>query len=1028
MNRRLWVNLVVGSLALASTASGAQASSYAIPAGDLETALKSWASQSGRQVVYKSDEVARVQTKGVRKKVSADAALEELLSSTGFVAQADSTSAVAIVRLSAVTSQSEDSVPVATTPAAAQDVEITEIVVTGSRIKRSDLEATSPVAVIGADTLKDNNAVDVETYLKQSPQFLAAAGSNSNLPGPGVATLDLRGLGAQRTLVLVDGKRMPSFDLTGVADVNSIPQALLRRVDVLSGGASAVYGSDAISGVVNFILDDRFTGLKFDAGSAVSEKGDGEQYNGSVTAGFEIGDRGNIIVSANWTKRGAATFSDRPRNATSLNAYDDLQFAGSSFTSPTVFVNTFNPASPAPLYQLGPNGEMLPSVYQLDNITEYLVAQIPSERYNIFTLGRFELTSSTELFARASYGHGTVDIISPPASMGVPFNISPDNPFLTAEQRALFFGPQARLNSDGTASISVRRRMNEAGARYADYDNNNYQVVGGVRGTFGDGYSWEVFSQYGESRRTTNTYDGISSSRITQAVDAVATADGAACRNPANGCVAVNLFSAAPLSDAALDFILMDANSLEKTSQFVSGANIGGDVAFLKSPWATQPAAALVGVEYRREQGETIPDPIVISGDSLTFGRSQITSGSYNVKEAYTEVKMPIVTDRPFVDAFNIEGAFRYSDYSTAGAVSTYRGGADWTPVSGFRFRGNYQRAVRAPNISEIFTPAAYGLGALAVDPCAGPDVTAGTALGDLCVATGAPAGSLGRIEGPRTGTTNAIFGGNRNLDVEESDTYTAGIVINPPSLPALALSVDYFSVEIANAINTFGGSVGNIVNTCYNIARDASSPFCQAIRRDPSTGALDGSREYGVYQVLTNIATLKTTGFDVFVGYQGAVRDLSYSLSLNGTYLDSYEVQADPASTAYSCQGIFSSTCGLNPLPRWKHIANLDIDYGPVTFHTQWRFIGNVDAGQADISRGLAVDHISSYSYFDETVSYDVTDTMVLRVGVQNVLDKKPPIVGDNVGILINRGNTFPSMYDVIGRNFFVGFSASLR
>lgn len=899
------------------------------------------------------------------------------------------------------------------------------IIVTGTRISRPDLVASSPVASISAEALKQTGTVTVESLLQQNAQFVPAGGSSSNNPGDGAATLDLRGLDPKRTLVLIDGKRAPAYDTNGTVDINSIPPALIKRIDVLTGGASAVYGSDAIAGVVNFILDDRFEGVRADATTTVTERGDGAQYDASLTAGAKLGDRGNVVVTGGYSKRQGVKYGQRNRNSQALDSGDLSPTAGSSNTNPTVFDNTFNPAAAdTPYYQVGAGGVLVPNIYSLYNFTPVNYAQSPFERYNVLGLARYELTDGIEAFVRGSYTHNKVVLtLAPTATAGFPFNISPDNPFLSDSERGLFFGDPSTLNDDGTAPVGIRRRITETAGRVENFTSKSYQVVGGLRGTLAN-FNWEVFGQYGVTKRHLVLENDLSYTALSQALDAVpAAGGGAACRDPSGGCVPLNVFNNGVIPSTQLAYVLRNALQDDKTTELVTGGNIGGDLGFLKSPFAEKPAAISVGVEYRRETGRTTVDPLYASGDLIYYGQGQNIAGRYSTKEAYTEIKMPLVQDKPFFYALDLEGGFRYSDYSNVGSVYTYKGGGDWSPVEGVRFRGIYQRAVRAPNLFELFSPVVAATGSLNTDPCQLNLPTGNAKLTELCIATGAGADTIGRIPKPVSSQINILTGGNANLDAEKSDTYTVGVVVNPPQLRALSFSVDYYNVRIGNAINTFGGSEANIINTCYNVVMDAASPFCQAIRRNTATGTLSGLIQFGVSEQLQNISVIKTNGVDVTAGYHGKAGPFSYAASMTGTYVRAYDVQADPTANAYKCAGRFTSQCNLNPIPKWKHVADLTLGYGGVNFLTRWRYIGKV---KDDTDAGLAVPKIKAFSYFDETVSFDINDKLGFRVGIQNAFDKKSPIVGDTVGIQYNAGSTFPNVYDVLGRTFFASISAT--
>ena len=905
-----------------------------------------------------------------------------------------------------------------------------DIIVTGSRIARPDLASSSPVAVVSAEAIKQTNTVTVEQILASNPQFTAAFGSASNNPGDGSATVDLRGLDEKRTLVLIDGKRAPTYDTTGAVDVNSIPTALLKRVEVLTGGASAVYGSDAVAGVVNFILDDRFEGLRADGSSQITGRGDGALYDLSLTGGLALGDRGNLVVSGGYSKRNGVKFGARKRNSVALDSSDLVSSGGSSNGVPTIF-----DLADGSQVQITDDGTLTDDV-QLYNFTPVNYAQVPFERYNAMALLRYDLTDGIEFYGRANYSRIKVNqTLAPTATAGFTFNIDPANPFLTDDERAVFFGPDASIITPetvdpddpssrvGSSTIGIRRRIVETGGRIEINKTKNMQFVGGLRGDIGDSLHWDTFAQYGQSKKSRDFLNDLSYTALTQALDVVAGPDGPQCFDPSGGCVPLNLFTTATIPQSELAFVLRNGREDTKITQFIAGGNLSGDLGFLKSPWADEPAAFSVGVEYRREKGTTAVDANYGSGDLIYYGQGQNISGKYNVKEIYAELKIPIVQDKPFIYALNLEGGFRYSDYSTVGSVYTYKAGGDWSPAEGFRLRGIYQRAVRAPNIYELYSPVVAGTGSLTSDPCAGSEVPSSIAA--ICIAQGAPASTIGSIQQPISGQINIFTGGNLNLTEEKSDTYTIGVVINPPSMKRLSIAIDYFNIDIKNAITET--SPFNTIDQCYNVTQDINSAACQGIVRNTLTGSLSGNTEFGVASVLGNIQSLKTDGIDVTASYLGGeATGFSWGISFSGTYTRNYKKDDT------QCAGRFGSACNLEPIAKWKHVANVNFGWKGVNFATRWRYFGTVkqDASRYNPDGSINEDNfllrhkIGGYSYFDETVSFDINDAFTLRAGVQNVFDKKSPIVGDTVGADPNAGSTFPNTYDVLGRTFFAGAS----
>ena len=911
----------------------------------------------------------------------------------------------------------------ATVPATSETTDGDVIVVTGSRLGRPDLASSSPVATINAEALKQTNTVTVEQILGQNPQFVVGEGQSSNNPGDGAATVDLRGLGSQRNLVLIDGKRAPTYDTTGSVDVNTIPTALIKRIDVLTGGASAVYGSDAISGVVNFILDDRFTGLRADLSSQVTTRGDAPIYDASLTGGVKIGDRGNLVLSGGYSKRQELYFASRPGSAVTLDSSDLVTLAGSSNTIPTAFDTGQG------RLQVTPSGALTANV-QTYNFNPVNLAQLPLERYNAMGLFRYELADNVELYARGSYIRSKVSTnLASTATAGFFFNIDPANPFLTAGERAVFFDPATATINDGsgvaadptaragTSQVGIRRRIVETGGRLGNRNTDGYQGVGGLRGTLGS-FRYDVFAQYGETIKNETLRNDLSYTALQQALDVVPGPNGPRCFNQANGCVPLNLFVVGTLPQNALAFVLRNASQRTKITQLVAGANVGGDLNFLKSPFANGAAAINVGVEYRRETGATTVDSNYASGDLIYYGQGQNIFGSYNVKEVYGEAKIPLVQDRPFFYSLGLEGGYRYSKYSTVGGVSTWKVGGDWAPVNGVRFRSIYQRAVRAPNIYELFSPVVAGTGSLNADPCAGPGISAATAT--ICIAQGAPPRAIGSIPVPISGQINVFQGGNTKLQAERSETFTAGVVLNPPSLRNLSASFDYYSIRIGNAIDSTPPFI--TVAQCFTVDRSATAASCRSIVRNTLDGSLSGPINVGVPQQLGNISVIRTNGLDFTVGYRGGEREgFSYAVSYAGNYVLSYRRQSDPTAAAVECGGYFGSACNLEPIPNYKHVADLTLKLENISLLSRWRYLGSV---RQDVGTDILRSRISPQNYFDFTLGFDVNEKFNLRLGVINAFDKKAPIVGDTVGADANGGSTFPNTYDVIGRRVFASVS----
>lgn len=896
------------------------------------------------------------------------------------------------------------------------------IIVTGSRITSPNLTASSPVSVVSGETFKEFNSPSVETLLAQNPQFLPESGPGVNNDNPGVATLNLRGLGAQRTLVLVNGKRMVSYDYSGEVDVNSIPTALIKRVDVLTGGASAVYGSDAVSGVVNFILDDEFTGLRFDGSTQLTSRGDAPVYDVNLTGGLALGDRGNIVASVGYLKRKLIFQSDRAFSNFALDSGDLVSPGGSSTAVPTVFDNTFADTA-EDYYQIGANNDLVP-LYELYNYAppNYLIS--PQERWLGTVLAKYEVADGIELYGRGSYIRSKVNTQSAPTgTFGYAFDIFPDNPFLTDQQRSLFFSNPENINADGSTTINIRRRLVESGGRTTTYDNESWQAVVGVRGDFAQNWSYDVFGQYSKTVRDIAYLNDITYARVAQALDAVQSGGSVVCRDPSNGCLPINFFTTDPISSEALGFITATGQQRDETQQWVAGASVSGTFGSI-SPWSDSEIGVALGVEYRKEKARSDIDAAYASGELIGYGQGiPFAPFSYDVKEIYGELLIPIITDRPGFRELTLETGARYSDYSTAGGVFTWKAGANWTPIDGIRLRGMFQRAVRAPNLNELAAPHVSAIDNLDTDPCAGTNPVGNATLTDLCLATGAPAGQIGRIPEPVSGQINSFSGGNLDLDVEKADTITLGVVATPPSVPGLTLSVDYYDIKIKNAIDTLGGSPANVVDACYNVIQDASSEYCQAIHRNSLSGSLSGGIEYGVDQFFFNSAKRSTRGVDVQFDYKRPVGAYTIGLNVAGTYVITYKKQGASFLPETECAGRFGFACNIAPMPKWKHAATATFGNDDFNIAGRWRLIGAV---KQDVGTDILKSKIPSVSYFDFTANFTVEENYTFRLGVQNAFDKQPPVVGSAAGgTRYNAANTFPTVYDVLGRTFFAGITA---
>lgn len=928
--------------------------------------------------------------------------------------------------------------------AGAQGEEAT-IIVTGSRIARPDLTSNSPISVISADTMKLSGATSVEDVLRDIPQAVPGIGGQTNNGNEGAATIDLRNLKEERTLVLVDGKRFVPYDKNGVVDVNMIPAALIKRVDVVTGGASAVYGSDAIAGVVNFILDDEFKGIKGDVQYGITSRGDARTFDASLTYGTDFSDgRGHLVVNGGYTKKAALSQGRRSFSEFALGQAD-LQPSGSLTDTPGNISDNFPTlCSQADIddgncyAQFLPNGDLGPLNGSF-NFNPYNLFQVPQERYQAHALLKYEFSDAVNFFGRASYIDTKVTtILAPSGTFFFPFTVNLDNPFLSSQARSIL--SPLDTDNNGNVDIAFGRRATELGTRDSIYRNKAMQFVGGLRGDIGSGLNYEVFAQYGQVKRRQQYLNDIDFAKTQQGmlvrdINGIPT-----CIDPSNGCVPVNLFGAGNLSPEAAQFIRLDLEANDKTTQFVTGASLAGDLFTL--PTATSAAGFAVGAEYRREKTVSRPDANLVAGNSIGFGAQSPVDAKYSVKELYGEVRVPLLEGMAFAESLVFEGGLRYSRYDSnvtnlvAGGTFgnsfsnwTFKAGGEWVPTEGVRLRGLFQRAVRAPNLAELGEPRTSSTGDLENDPCAGANPVGNAVLTQLCIDTGVRADRIGTVNGPIAGQISSFVGGNPNLTPEKSNTYSLGIVLQPRQLPGFTASVDYFNITVKNAITQFSEQV--IVDACYEQEQDANGFFCQLINRNPINGSLNGGTDTGVDASTLNAASLKRTGIDFAASYQFNIgEDAKLRLGINATRAIKSVDQPASIFPSFDCVGLVGKTC-TRPQPKWQFIQNTQLDYGPVSLLLRWRYIGKLTKDDIVLNGADPADYvvpvIKARSYFDLSGTVQVAERFQLRGGINNLFDKKPPIVGNDYGgTAENSGNTFPATYDPLGRAFFIGASVT--
>ncbi len=950
------------------------------------------------------------------------------------------------------------------------------IVVTGSRIQRRDLTSTSPLAVVQDEEFKLSGAVNVEQVINTLPQVVPGTTAFSNNPGGGVATLNLRGLGAARNLVLVNGRRYVFYDASQIVDLNTIPQFLIDAVDVVTGGASAVYGSDALAGVINFRLRDDLNGANVGGSYSITEEGDGRRFNTYVAIGSDLADgRGNVTAYAEYYKRGSVFQGDRPFSAVALgDGPTSLIPLGSAGVPQGRFVaastlaigqgascgGTGQPPRNAGCFSIaegtnypgagaffGQPGISTPYNGATDsyNYAPVNYLMVPQERWSLGGYGSYEITPGISAYTEVSFVNNRVEneLAATPLTQNVNFSLSAIQPLVSAadfsqlqliaqrQQAAIAaaatpgcapvtatnptgvcanpFGPQTTGSTTigalqpGEVRLQANTRFLDISSRNVSDERNAFRVLGGFKGNLTDTLAYDLYYSYARTRNGSIQEGNVSRSAFT--------------RLAANG--TCNVFGQEQLSDACVNAISILASNTTISTLQVAQGSVSGPL--FTTGWANEPIAFALGAEYRKMSAEFIPDTALSSGDVVGFNAGNPTSGSYNAKEIFGEIRVPLVQDS-FIDRFELTGGARYSDYSleAVGGVWAYFGGAEFAPIPDITFRGQYQRAVRAPNVQELFGGRSVGFPA-ATDPCALASAATDATIRALCVATGVPSANVGQGFLQPNAQIQGAFGGNPDLQEEVSDTYTVGAVIRPSFIPGLNIAVDYYNIKIDNAIAVAGGGVNNILNLCYNVIQNAGSAVCGLISRD-SQGIISGP-PFVVTATNANLARLETSGVDFQLDYSTSIGfspmgngDSRLSFFFLGTYSDKNDFTplVDLPDDVVECAGRFGLNCG-NPTPKWKWSSRLSWIDGPLTSTVRWRHVGKVTDDNDDTN--FIVEEVGAYNLFDLAFGFQVNERFTLNLGVNNLFDKTPPIIGNNQ----QQANTFPGVYDVLGRDFFV-------
>ena len=935
------------------------------------------------------------------------------------------------------------------------------IVTTGSRLQQAaDQVELGPIVSIDAEEVLHQGTVRVEELVRSLPSVFTGGQDASNANGAsGIATLNLRHLGSSRTLVLINGRRMPAgspWGGTGNEDINQIPGALLKRVDVLTGGSSVTYGSDAVAGVINFILIDDFEGIKLDyqfsqhqhdndnravkrllssQGYSVADDStaDGELSNVSLILGKNLGgNRGNVTAYATWRDGGGIFLGDRDHSSCDLTP--DLDQCVGSGTIPKGLFADFGTRQVRPGYDPGP-----PFFYQVegDKFTNwdgrlYNYAppnhfQRPDVRWTAGAFAHYDLNEHVEAYTELMFmDDRTTAQIAPSGSFFRQRSLHCGNAFLSEQQFQALCG-QYGLTREDIQNVYIGRRSVESGNRKDYLHHTSYRGVFGLRGEIADAWRYNLYYQYAEVRALSKNVNNLSASRINRALDAVydPVSGDIVCRSALSGadpsCVPWNIFKDGAVTKEMTDYIAGTYTTRGSTNQHVLSGQVAANLGRygLISPFATAGIDIALGVEWREENLKYKPDLGSQSGDGAGFGGAQQPlKGGFDVPAVFFEAGIPLIEDVPFIQQLIVNGGYRSSWYGVQ--TDTYGVRAGWAINHDISLRGSYQRAVRAPSIREQFLPQRLGLIYMTSDPCAGEVVDGKTVAGrtlEECARSGVTAEQFGNIPDSPAGQYNFLIGGNPDLHPEDADTYSFGLTFTPGFLEGLTVAVDYYDIELKGGVGALSPEV--VLNHCL----DGKTSQCDKVKRGPggdlwlSSNTIETTGH--VEAVLENLAIAEVRGYDFSVDYMlnlGRYGSVSFTDRLS--FLDTYTLKATDDIPKIACAGSWGYSCGT-PTPRIRNIMRTTwLSPWGVQPSLMWRYIST--STETDPDRPIPV---NARHYFDLSVIWEVNQYASLRLGIRNLFDKEPPLVGESG----RGGNTFPGLYDALGRYWFVGMSVGI-
>ena len=863
----------------------------------------------------------------------------------------------------------------------AQDTSSGEVVVTGSRIRRQDLAGVGPATVVTAEQIENTGIVNIETVLQRLPANAGFAGNQTSAywanNGYGTAQVNLRGLGIKRTLVLLNGRRLVAGG-TGAnssPDLNMIPVVALARTDVLKDGASAIYGADAMAGVVNLVTRTDYEGLGISVRQGLTERGDGSDFTADLIWGLR-NDRGGFMAAVTYQKTEAVNMATRAPCSLSETTPGKLACVNSASTigGRAVLPNgqqiNFNQVP-------GGNGnfyEPYSAAKHNFNSAPYLNAVSPVERISTAFFADYAVTDSITAFGEFLYTHRKSNQIATPGTL-----------------RNLAISAANPTNPTGQNIVLIQRRLAEPGPRQFFQETDTWQGTFGLRGKFTNDWAWEVAGSFGRNTAVDGSTNVANLERVANTLDTSKCSLAAGAAIPC-----ADYLGFGDLTPAALDYILFTSRDRGGNEIATVTADINGNLFRLPAG----PVAFAAGVVYRKEKGWRDPDPLTVLGVANTNQQDPI-SGSSVAKEGYLELSIPVFANAPFFKALTLDGAVRYSDYDLFGGDWNYKLGADWVINDDIRLRGTYGTGFRIPNVPELFGGVSEG-NLTTTDPCSRYSTSGNATLIANCQASGVPANYV------QLGTTIlTTVGGNQNLKPESSRTWTIGTVIRPKGLvPGLSLTADWFDIDIKDAIRAIPGSTKLAV--CYASA-NLAHPFCSDFTRSKLTGEVT----YLSAQPI-NTGREQMNGLDLGLVYDRNVGGIALTVDLNVTYLNKYVVLPFPGGAPIQFDGHIGG--GNGGYAKWRGYGVITgrKDGFIATWSTQW-------IGKATDFNAKATDigyRTPNVFYHNAQLAYEINERTRFQIGVDNLFNRKAPYIKS-----FTDANTDTMTYDLLGRRFYVGF-----